>query len=268
MDGVTSKDIILHVIGIIGTAGGTGYTIEFGGSAIQTLSMEARMSISNMAIEAGARAGLIAPDEITFEYLKGRPMCPTGDEWDKAVEYWKSLVSDEGAEFDKTIEIDAQDIAPTVTWGTSPQDVAPVTGTVPMIAAEGNDEARQVCLFSFRKRLLFYFLNLWTHVVNFSLFLRLVSSVLSSTSVSRRVKISRASHLKRYSLDPALMEELKIFATLLLSPWAERLRMVFMLWLFPGLVWSRNKPRRKVSTKFLSRLDLTGVNLGAACALQ
>ena len=163
MDGVTSKDIILHVIGIIGTAGGTGYTIEFGGSAIQSLSMEARMSISNMAIEAGARAGLIAPDEVTFEYLKGRPMCPTGDEWDKAVEYWKSLVSDEGADFDKTIEIDAKDIAPTVTWGTSPQDVAPVTGTVPMINAEGNDEARRVCFFSFRIILFFLALICWTY---------------------------------------------------------------------------------------------------------
>lgn len=142
-DGVTSKDIILHIIGMIGTAGGTGYTIEFGGSAIHALSMEARMSISNMAIEAGARAGIIAPDKITFEYLKGRPMCPQGEEWDKAVEYWESLVSDEGAVFDKTVEIEARDIPPTVTWGTSPQDVAPVTGNVPMIEAEGNDAGRQ-----------------------------------------------------------------------------------------------------------------------------
>lgn len=144
-EGVTSKDIILHVIGVIGTAGGTGYTIEFGGSTIRTLSMEARMSISNMAIEAGARAGIIAPDEITFEYLKGRPMCPSGEEWDKAVEYWKSLPSDEGANFDRTVLIDAKDISPTVTWGTSPQDVVPITGSVPMIGAEGNDAARQVC---------------------------------------------------------------------------------------------------------------------------
>ena len=143
--GVTSKDIVLHVIGIIGTGGGTGYTIEFGGSAIQSLSMEARMSISNMAIEAGARAGIIAPDEITFEYLKGRPMAPAdGEEWEKAVEYWKSLASDEDAEFDKTVVIDAKDIAPTVTWGTSPQDVAPVTGNVPML--EGNDPARQAAM--------------------------------------------------------------------------------------------------------------------------
>jgi 3-isopropylmalate dehydratase len=144
-EGVTSKDIILHVIGVIGTAGGTGYTIEFAGEAIEALSMEARMSISNMAIEAGARAGIIAPDDITFEYLKGRPMCPAGKEWDTAVAYWKSLVSDEGAVYDKTVVIDAADIAPTVTWGTSPQDVAPITGSVPMIAADGHDEARQAC---------------------------------------------------------------------------------------------------------------------------
>jgi 3-isopropylmalate dehydratase len=145
-EGVTSKDIILHVCGLIGTAGGTGYTIEFGGSAVSSLSMEARMSISNMAIEAGARAGVIAPDEITFEYLKGRPMSPSGQDWDKAVAYWKSLVSDEGASYDKTVVIDAKDIAPTVTWGTSPQDVTPITGTVPMIAAEGNDAARQAAI--------------------------------------------------------------------------------------------------------------------------
>lgn len=142
-EGVTSKDIILHVCGVIGTAGGTGFTIEFGGTAIQKLSMEARMSISNMAIEAGARAGVIEPDEVTFEYLKGRPMSPTGEEWEKAVEYWRSLASDDGAEYDETIVIDADDIAPTVTWGTSPQDVVPVTGNVPLIA-DGADEARQV----------------------------------------------------------------------------------------------------------------------------
>ena len=145
-EGVTSKDIILHVIGIIGTGGGTGFTIEFAGSAIESLSMEARMSISNMAIEAGARAGIIAPDETTYEYLKGRPMCPTGEEWEKAVAYWNSLRSDEGASYDKEIIIDAKDIAPTITWGTSPQDVAPITGNVPMIGAEGNNAARQAAI--------------------------------------------------------------------------------------------------------------------------
>jgi homoaconitase/3-isopropylmalate dehydratase large subunit len=132
-ESVTSKDLILHVIGIIGTAGGTGYTIEFAGSAVESLSMEARMSISNMAIEAGARSGIIAPDETTYAYLKGRPMCPSGEDWDRAVAYWNSLRSDEGANYDETVIVDAKDIAPTVTWGTSPQDVAPVTGKVPTI---------------------------------------------------------------------------------------------------------------------------------------
>ncbi len=145
-DGVRSKDIILHICGLIGTAGGTGYTIEFAGSAIQSLSMEARMSISNMAIEAGARAGVIAPDEVTFEYLKGRPMSPSGDQWDKAVEYWKSLASDEGAVYDKEIIIQAKDIPPTVTWGTSPQDAIAIDGLVPKIDDPAHDDARKAAV--------------------------------------------------------------------------------------------------------------------------
>lgn len=129
--GVTAKDVVLHIIGVIGTAGGTGYVIEYAGSAIRGLSMEGRMTVCNMTIEAGARAGLIAPDEITFSYIKGRPMAPQGENWDKAVAWWKTLPTDEGAVFDKEIHIDAADIAPTVTWGTSPQDVLPITGVVP-----------------------------------------------------------------------------------------------------------------------------------------
>jgi len=131
--GVSSKDIILHVIGKIGTAGGTQSVIEFTGSVIRGLSMEARMSICNMSIEAGARAGMVAPDEITFEYLKGRPLAPKygSEEWNKAVAYWKSLASDPGAKYDIDVFIDAKDIIPTVTWGTSPEDVVPITGTVP-----------------------------------------------------------------------------------------------------------------------------------------
>jgi len=128
---VTSKDIILHICGVIGTAGGTGCVIEFAGSAIRSLSMEARMSISNMAIEAGARAGLIASDEITFEYLKGRPMSPAEEDWENACNYWRTLSSDDDAVYDKVVNIKAEDIAPTVTWGTSPQDVAPIDGFVP-----------------------------------------------------------------------------------------------------------------------------------------
>lgn len=130
--GVTSKDIVLHIIGIIGTAGGTGTVVEFCGSAIRSLSMEARMSICNMSIEAGARAGMVAPDEITFEYLRGRPLAPkAGEEWDQAEAYWRTLKADEGAVYDINIEIKAEDIIPTVTWGTSPEDTAPITGNVP-----------------------------------------------------------------------------------------------------------------------------------------
>lgn len=131
--GVSSKDIILYVIGQIGTAGGTGHVIEFCGSAIRSLSMEARMSICNMSIEGGARAGMVAPDETTFEYLKERPLAPKVDsaEWRKAVKYWESIKSDEDAKYDVDVFINAKDIIPTVSWGTSPQDVAPITGVVP-----------------------------------------------------------------------------------------------------------------------------------------
>ncbi|GLB33614.1 putative LEU1 [Lyophyllum shimeji] len=130
-EGVTSKDVILHIIGVIGTAGGTGCVIEYAGSVFRGFSMEARMSVCNMSIEAGARAGMIAPDDVTFEYLKNRPLAPKGEAWDRAVLYWKSLKSDEGAKFDIEVNIPASDIIPTVTWGTSPQDVVPITGSVP-----------------------------------------------------------------------------------------------------------------------------------------
>ena len=129
--GVTAKDVILKIIGTIGTAGGTGFVIEFAGNVIKNLSMEERMTVCNMTIEAGARAGLIAPDEKTFEYLKGKTMSPKGDNWNKAVNYWKSLNSDQDCKFDKEINIDGKEIEPLVTWGTSPQDVSPVTGVVP-----------------------------------------------------------------------------------------------------------------------------------------
>ncbi len=129
--GVTAKDITMTVIGRTGTAGGTGHVIEYAGSAIRALSMEGRMTVCNMAIEGGARAGLIAPDEKTFDYVKGRPHAPKGGEWELALAYWKTLYSDEGAHYDKVIDIDAADIAPVVTWGTSPEDVLPITATVP-----------------------------------------------------------------------------------------------------------------------------------------
>jgi 3-isopropylmalate/(R)-2-methylmalate dehydratase large subunit len=129
--GVTAKDIILHITGTIGAAGGTGHVIEYTGSAIRALSIEGRLTVSNMAIEGGARAGLIAPDETTFAYLKGRPYAPKGADWDAAVDYWRGLATDPGASYDKVVIIDAADIAPSVTWGTSPEDVVPITGTVP-----------------------------------------------------------------------------------------------------------------------------------------
>lgn len=137
--GLTAKDIILAIIGKIGTAGGTGYVIEYAGEAIRSLSMEGRMTVCNMTIEAGARAGLIAPDEKTFAYIKGRPMAPKAEYWDKAVAFWKSLPSDADAVYDEEVVLDISDIVPQVTWGTSPQDVVPINGKVPTVE-EGKDE--------------------------------------------------------------------------------------------------------------------------------
>ena len=141
--GVTAKDVILAIIGAIGTAGGTGHVIEFAGNVIEDLSMEGRMTVCNMTIEGGARAGLIAPDQTTFDYLKGRPMAPAGDAWNQAVDYWRSLKTDEGAHFDKVITLKAEDIAPQVTWGTSPEDVIAITDTVPA-AGDFEDENKQI----------------------------------------------------------------------------------------------------------------------------
>jgi len=131
--GVTPKDIILHIIAKIGTAGATGYVVEYAGNAIESLSMEGRMTICNMSIEAGARAGLIACDETTINYINGRPLAPKGDDWLKAVEYWRTLKSDHDAKFDHEIIIDANEIAPQVTWGTSPEDTLPITANIPAL---------------------------------------------------------------------------------------------------------------------------------------
>lgn len=130
-EGVTAKDIILAIIGEIGTAGGTGYVIEYCGEAIRSLSMEGRMTVCNMSIEGGARAGLIAPDETTFAYVKGRPKAPSGKAWDMALDYWKTLHTDDGAHFDKVVTLDAANLPPIVSWGSSPEDVVSVTGVVP-----------------------------------------------------------------------------------------------------------------------------------------
>ena len=144
--GVTAKDVILKIIGTIGTAGGTGYVIEFAGEVIRNLSVEQRMTICNMTIEAGARAGLIAPDKKTFEYFKDRPMSPKGINWEKALVNWKKLYSDEECKFDKEINIDGKDIEPLVTWGTSPQDVSPITGVVPDPEKESNED-RKIAMY-------------------------------------------------------------------------------------------------------------------------
>jgi len=140
--GVTAKDVALAVIGKIGTAGGTGYAIEFAGSAIRALSMEGRMTLCNMAIEAGARAGMVAVDDTTINYIKGRPYAPKAEQWEAAVDYWRTLKSDEGARFDATVELNAADIQPQVTWGTSPEMVTSVGGNVPDPATETDNTKR------------------------------------------------------------------------------------------------------------------------------
>lgn len=141
----SAKDIALAIIGKIGTAGGTGYVIEYAGDAIKALTMEGRMTLCNMAIEAGARAGLIAPDELTYEYLKGREFAPSGAAWDQALAYWQSLPSDEGAVFDAVVELDAADIAPQVSWGTSPEQVIGVDGCVPAPESFDSEGKRKAC---------------------------------------------------------------------------------------------------------------------------
>ena len=144
-EGVTAKDIILAIIGEIGTAGGTGHVIEYAGAAIQALSMEGRMTICNMSIEGGARAGMVAPDEKTYAYLNGRPKSPKGAQWDQALTYWRSLHTDEGAHFDAEIRLDAARLPPIVSWGTSPQDVVSIKGVVPHVE-DGKTEAKRASI--------------------------------------------------------------------------------------------------------------------------
>src|SRR6476469_2865160 len=144
--GVTAKDIILAIIGEIGTAGGTGYALEYAGEAIRAISVEGRMTICNMSVEGGAKAGFIAPDEKIFEYLKDKPKSPKGSAWDQAMRYWETLQSDDGAHFDREIRLDAAKLPPLVTWGTSPEQVVSITGRVPVpaeIAAEHKRRAAE-----------------------------------------------------------------------------------------------------------------------------
>jgi 3-isopropylmalate/(R)-2-methylmalate dehydratase large subunit len=140
--GVTAKDIILAIIGEIGTAGGTGYALEYAGEAIRGLSMEGRMTVCNMSVEGGAKAGFVAPDEKTYAYLKDRPMAPKGALWDQAMRYWETLRSDEGAHFDREIKLDAAKLPPIVTWGTSPEQVVSITGRVPVLGEIADENKR------------------------------------------------------------------------------------------------------------------------------
>ncbi|KRB85454.1 isopropylmalate isomerase [Sphingomonas sp. Root710] len=141
--GVSPKDVVLHICGVLGASGGTGYVIEYTGNVFREMSVEGRITVCNMAIEHGARAGLVAPDETTFAYIEGRPMAPKGADWDKAVAWWRTLATDPGAQYDKVVVIDAADIAPCLTWGTSPEDIVPITGVVPDPASFA-DPSKQV----------------------------------------------------------------------------------------------------------------------------
>jgi 3-isopropylmalate/(R)-2-methylmalate dehydratase large subunit len=147
--GVTAKDIILGIIGEIGTAGGTGYALEYAGEAIRALSMEGRMTVCNMSVEGGAKAGFIAPDEKAFAYLKDRPKAPSGKAWDEAMRYWETLVSDEGAHFDREIKLDAANLPPLVTWGTSPEQVVSIAGRVPVLDAIADENKRRAAASAF-----------------------------------------------------------------------------------------------------------------------
>jgi 3-isopropylmalate/(R)-2-methylmalate dehydratase large subunit len=147
--GVTAKDIILGIIGEIGTAGGTGYALEYAGEAIRALSVEGRMTVCNMSVEGGAKAGFIAPDEKVYAYLKGRPKSPKGKTWDQAMRYWETLVSDEGAQFDREIRLDAANLPPLVTWGTSPEQVISVTGRVPVLNEIADENKRRAAASAF-----------------------------------------------------------------------------------------------------------------------
>ena len=146
--GVTAKDIILTVIGILGTAGGGGYALEFSGEVIKSLTMEERMTVCNMAIEAGSRVGIIEPDEKTFEFLKGEPMAPKGEQWDKAMEHWATLKSDPDAKYDKTITLKGEEIIPSVTWGTSPEDVLPINASIPSLDEIHDKDKKQAVIRS------------------------------------------------------------------------------------------------------------------------
>ena len=233
--GVTAKDVILKIIGTIGTAGGTGYVVEFSGDVIKSLSMEERMTVCNMTIEAGARAGLIAPDEKTFEYLKGKTMSPKGENWTKAVEFWKTLYSDKDCKFDKEINIDGKNIEPLVTWGTSPQDVSPVTGVVPDPENEKNEDRKMAM-----KRSLDYM------------------GLKANTKISD-IKIDK---IFIGSCTNGRIEDLRLAADLLKG---KKIAENVSAMVVPGSGLLKSKLKKKELTKFLKMLGLNGESQVVQC---
>ena len=235
-EGVTAKDMVLAIIGMIGTAGGTGHVIEYAGEAIRNLSMEGRMTVCNMTIEGGARAGLIAPDETTFEYVKGRPMSPKGAAWEQAIEYWKTLPSDEGATYDTELTLKAEDIIPQVTWGTSPEDVLPIDGVVPDPADEADENIAKA-----KTRALEYMdLKPGTLLEDIK-----VDRVFIGSCTNGRIEDFRAA--------AAVAKGRHV---------AEGMGAMVV----PGSGLVKNKPKPKVWIKFSSKPDLNGVKPGVPCA--
>ena len=236
--GVTSKDVILQIIGKIGTAGGTGCVLEYAGSVISNLSVEQRMTICNMSIEGGARAGLIQPDEKIFSYLKGRPMSPKNDKWDRALEYWNSLKSDSDAKFDKEINLNGEDIAPMVTWGTSPEDVVSINGKVPNPDNEKNEDKKNS-----------------------------INRSLKYMGLKPDVKIQDIKIDKVFigSCTNGRIEDLREAAQILKN---KKKQNMYMVWLFQGQDWLKSKQNKKGWIKYLLNQDLNGENPVVQCALQ
>ena len=235
--GVTAKDIALAVIGKIGTAGGTGYAVEFGGSAIRALSMEGRMTLCNMAIEAGARAGMVAVDDTTIEYLRGRTFAPKGDLWDKAVAHWRTLKSDEHARFDFVVRLDAREIKPQVTWGTSPEMVVAVDGRVPDPDKEKDETKRE----GMERALTYMGLKPNTQITD----IRIDKVFIGSCTNSRIEDLRAAAHVVRGRRV------------------ASNVRLAMVV---PGSGLSRRRPKRKGSTRFSSPPVSSGASPVVRCA--
>ena len=236
-DGVTAKDIILAIIGEIGTAGGTGHVIEYCGSAIEALSMEGRMTVCNMSIEGGARAGMIAPDEKTYAYLKDRPKSPKGALWDQARRHWETLRTDEGAHFDREVRLNAADLPPIVSWGTSPQDVAPILGAVPRVE-DGPTEQKRASI----KRALDY--------------MGLKGGEKITDIEIDRVFIGSCTNGR--------IEDLRAAAKIAEGP--QGLASASTRWSCRARAWSRRRPRPRGSTRSSSPPASSGASPAARCA--